>query len=137
MHDFDRHWDDAGRASDAAPRWARYRADMLSAFPSPCRSESDPLARAIGQAVRLIDDLRPDPLGPAYLGGNPALAIDFDAVKAARVASGMASAADVVGDVVRMFEGGPNWGHPLTMCTSCRSRTRCRSWPPCWRRSTR
>jgi glutamate/tyrosine decarboxylase-like PLP-dependent enzyme len=116
VSDLERHWDDAGRASDEAPRWARYRADMLSAFPSPCRSASDPLALAIAEAVQLVDSLRPEPLGPAYLGGNAALAIDFDQVKSARIAPEMASPTDVVRDVVRLFEGGPNWGHPLTMC---------------------
>jgi glutamate/tyrosine decarboxylase-like PLP-dependent enzyme len=113
---FERHWNSEGRAEPHAPKWARYRTEMLSAFPSPTRSASDPLAAAIGQAVRLIDQLRPEPLGPAYLGRNPALAIDFDAVHAARIPADMSDPAAVVESVVGLFEGAPNWGHPLTMC---------------------
>jgi glutamate/tyrosine decarboxylase-like PLP-dependent enzyme len=116
MSTFDRHFTDNGRPSDDAPRWARYRADMLSAFPSPYRSERDPLAAAIADAVARIDELRPEPLGPAFLGRDPSLTIDFDAVKRASIPSRMSPPADVVEDVVRLFEGAPNWGHPLTMC---------------------
>jgi len=113
---FERHWNEDGKAEAHAPKWARYRTEMLSAFPSPTRSATDPLAGAISQAVRLIDDLRPAPLGPAWLGSDPALTIDFDAVKSARIAPDMADPASVVASVVKLFEGAPNWGHPLTMC---------------------
>lgn len=116
MSSFELNWDEAGHIALAAPRWAQYRAQMLSAFPSPWRSPDDPLAKSIAYAVSLIDDLRPAPNGPAYLGQNPALTIDFDAVKHARVAPEMADPADVVRQVVGLFEGAPHWGHPLTMC---------------------
>ncbi|MCC7008149.1 MAG: aspartate aminotransferase family protein [Acidobacteria bacterium] len=89
---------------------------MLSAFPAPYRSESDPLPGAIADAVRRIDELRPEPLGPAFLGSDPSLSIDFDAVKRAAIPAAMADPADVVRDVVNLFQGAPNWGHPLTMC---------------------
>jgi L-2,4-diaminobutyrate decarboxylase len=89
---------------------------MLSAFPSPFRSDDDPLSEAVAEAVRLIADLRPEPLGPGFLGKNPALTIDFDRVKQARIPEGMAEMGDVVRQVVDLFEGAPNWGHPLTMC---------------------
>jgi glutamate/tyrosine decarboxylase-like PLP-dependent enzyme len=89
---------------------------MLAAFPSPFRSENDPLALAVGEAIRLIDDLRPAAIGPAFLGSNAALQYDFDDVRKARIPEAMAKAQDVVREVVDLFEGAPNWGHPLTMC---------------------
>ena len=116
MSRFERCWDDAGQITIDAPRWAQFRSQMLSAFPSPYRSATDPLAASIAQAVRHIDDLRPEPGGPAYLGTNPALTIDFERVKHARIPQEMADPHAVVRDVVRLFEGAPNWGHPLTMC---------------------
>jgi L-2,4-diaminobutyrate decarboxylase len=116
VSEFEKHFDAQGRIHAGAPRWARYRQDMLAAFPSPFKSDSDPLAAAIGNAVRQIDDLRPASLGPAYLGSDPRLHIDYDTVRRARLAPGMADPADVVQQVVKLFEGAPNWGHPLTMC---------------------
>lgn len=116
MTTFDEHFTDEGGIAANAPAWARYRADMLSAFPSPYRSATDPLASAIADAVRRIDLLRPEPNGPAYLGTDPALRIDFDRVKRATLPERMSSPDAVVQDVVSLFEGAPNWGHPLTMC---------------------
>ncbi len=116
MSQFEKHFDDQGKVLSAAPRWARYRADMLAAFPSPTRGGSDSLATAIANAVRQIDDLRPEPLGPAYLGKDPRLHIDYDSVRNARIPAHMADPDDVIRQVVGLFEGAPNWGHPLTMC---------------------
>jgi L-2,4-diaminobutyrate decarboxylase len=89
---------------------------MLAAFPSPFRSANDALASSVAQAVRWIDDLRPEPGGPAYLGKDSSLQIDFDKVKAVRIPQRMADASDVIRQVVGLYEGCPNWGHPLTMC---------------------
>ncbi len=116
MSKFEQHWDAQGRIGASAPKWARYRSDMLSAFPSPFRSDTDPLGSTMGQAIALISNLRPEPPGPAYLGANPALTIDFDAVKQARMGAQMASQEEVLRAVVGLLEGLPNWGHPLTMC---------------------
>jgi glutamate/tyrosine decarboxylase-like PLP-dependent enzyme len=112
---FEDHWDDEGEPRPDAPKWARYRSSMLAAFPAPHRTEIDPLAMAIAQAVHLMGNLRPEAPGPAFLGANPALTIDFDAVKGATLAPLMANADDVIRAVVHLFEGAPNWGHPLTM----------------------
>jgi L-2,4-diaminobutyrate decarboxylase len=113
---FERNWDESGQVTPLAPQWARFRSAMLSAFPSPHRTDSDPLASAVAQAVQLANELRPEPLGPAYLGSDPALRIDFDAVKRAAMSGPMSSPADVIRQIVGLFEGAPNWGHPLTMC---------------------
>lgn len=105
-----------GAAHEHAPRWAKYRADTSRSFPSPYRGHGDPLARAITAAIRHLDDLRPERGGPAYLGSDPRLTIDFDKVKEMRLAPGMAQVDDVISEAVSLFEGMPNWGHPLTMC---------------------
>ena len=107
---------DDGGAYDHAPRWAKYRADVQKSFPSPFRGDGDPLAQNILKAIRHLNDLRPERGGPAYLGSNPALTIDFEAVKDARLAPNMSSVHDVINQAVQLFEGLPNWGHPLTMC---------------------
>src|SRR5262249_18917185 len=116
VSEFEKHFDAQGKVQASAPRWARYRQERLSGFPSPFKSESEPLAGRERQAVRQIDDLRPAALGPAYLGTDPKLHINYDTVRKARIAPEMADAAEVVRQVVGLFEGAPNWGHPLTMC---------------------
>ncbi|HEX4532851.1 MAG TPA: pyridoxal-dependent decarboxylase, partial [Rhizomicrobium sp.] len=105
-----------GSAHDHAPQWAKYRADMLKAFPSPFRGDGDPLARGIEKAIHHLNALRPEKGGPAYLGSNPALTIDFEGVKDAALNPGMGNVHDVINQAVELFEGLPNWGHPLAMC---------------------
>jgi hypothetical protein len=56
-----------GAAHAHAPRWAKYRADVTKSFPSPFRGDGDPLALAITTAIGHLNDLRPEPGGPAYL----------------------------------------------------------------------
>lgn len=109
-------WDEEYAQEPDAPAWARFRTNMLSAFPSPFRAANDKLAAAVAEAVRWIDDLRPEPGGPAFLGDDPSLKIDFEKVKTARIPERMAPHSDVIREVVRLYEGSPNWGHPLTMC---------------------
>ena len=89
---------------------------MLAAFPSPYRSADDPLSAAVTEAMRLMEDLRPEPNGPAYLGKDPALTIDFSTVKQASISAKMGDPQEIIRQVVALFEGFPNWGHPLTMC---------------------
>ncbi len=116
MSELHRIFNDSGEAHESAPRWAKFRADMAKAFPSPFRGDHDPLAQNILKAIRHLNELRPERGGPAYLGENPALTIDFEAVKEAALSPHMASVHDVINQAVQLFEGMPNWGHPLTMC---------------------
>ena len=95
--------------------WAKFRSEMLKSFPSPYRGVQDPLAERIYDAIRLLDKLKPEPLGPAFLGSDPALTIDFDTVKNSRLAPEMQSSSEVIKHLIHLFEGLPNWGHPLTM----------------------
>src|SRR5262249_41907329 len=105
-----------GAAHEQAPRWAKYRADVQKSFPSPFRGDGDPLAQNIVKAIQHLNDLRPEKGGPAYLGTNPALTIDFEKVKDTELSPEMSSVHDVINQAVQLFEGMPNWGHPLTMC---------------------
>ncbi len=116
MSELKTFFDADGATRENAPQWAKYREHVTRAFPSPFRGDGDPLARAISGAIVHLNELRPEPGGPAYLGANPNLTIDFDKVKEARLAPGMAEVDDVISQAVALFEGMPNWGHPLTMC---------------------
>ena len=69
--DYEHHWHSDGSATGEAPKWARYRADMLGEFPSPFRDGSDRPATEIGKFVRKIDQLRPGKGGPGFLGDRP------------------------------------------------------------------
>src|ERR1039457_1892337 len=103
-------------STQSAPQWAKFRKEMLKSFPSPYRGEKDSLADGINIAVRELDKLKPEKNGgSAFLGTNPALTIDFDNVKNSFLNPKMSSAGEVVKQVVKLFEGLPNWGHPLTM----------------------
>lgn len=98
------------------PPWAKFRSEMLLSFPSPFRGDHDPLAKGIYHAIQGLDLLKPEPSGgPAYLGTDSASRIDFEGVKTARIAPRMETSTEVIKQVIELFEGLPNWGHPLTM----------------------
>ncbi|WP_298348519.1 pyridoxal-dependent decarboxylase [Runella sp.] len=100
-----------------APQWAKFRLDMLRSFPSPYKNERDSLADGIEDAIRQLDQLKPEKNGgPAYLGTNPALTIDFEDIKDSYLSPKMNTSTEVIRQVIKLFEGLPNWGHPLTMC---------------------
>jgi len=98
------------------PKWAKFRMDMLKSFPSPYRGERDSLAEGIDEAIRELDKLKPEKNGgAAFLGSNPALIIDFENVKNSSLNARMSTSGEVIKQVIKLFEGLPNWGHPLTM----------------------
>lgn len=105
----------AALAADA-PKWAKYHKEMISEFPSPFRGGDDPLAKEVTKLVQKIDQLRPLPGGPAYLGDSGALAYTYPDVKNAKLDEEMGNIDTVLDGVVKMFNGAPNWGNPLTMC---------------------
>jgi len=99
------------------PQWAKFRSEMLKSFPSPYSGERDSLADGIDQAIRELDKLKPGNIGAAaFLGTNPALTIDFENVKNSSLNQKMSTTTEVIKQVIQLFEGLPNWGHPLTMC---------------------
>jgi glutamate/tyrosine decarboxylase-like PLP-dependent enzyme len=98
------------------PRWSKYRTEMLQSFPSPYKGEKDSLADEITQAIRTLDQLKPEKNGgSAFLGTDPKLVIDFEHVKDAVLENGMQNSSAVIQQAIKLFEGLPNWGHPLTM----------------------
>lgn len=102
--------------SPGVPRWARYRTEMASEFPSPYRSAHDPLARQLWRFVEKLDLLRPAPGGPAFLGDSGALTWSYPAVKDVHIPRKRGALEAVLDDVVKLFHGAPNWASPLTMC---------------------
>lgn len=89
---------------------------MTSEFPSPFRGGRDPLAAQVRKFVEKLDKLRPAEGGPAYLGKSGALSYSYPAVKSVAINQEMGDLDDVLNDVVKLFDGAPNWGNPLTMC---------------------
>ncbi|MDP2875011.1 MAG: pyridoxal-dependent decarboxylase [Holophaga sp.] len=114
--DFERYWKPDGSAQDRAPKWAKYRTDMVSEFPSPYRGQRDTLALQIGKFVEKLDGLRSEKGGPAFLGGNGALTYEYPEVKNVAISQEMGDLDQVLNEVVNLFSGAPNWGNPLTMC---------------------
>jgi glutamate/tyrosine decarboxylase-like PLP-dependent enzyme len=106
----------ASAATAPKPRWAKFRSEMTSEFPSPYRGTKDPLAEQLQKFVAKLDTLRPEPGGPAYLGDSGALTYDYPQVKDVAIAQGMGTLDAVLDDVVKLFHGAPNWASPLTMC---------------------
>lgn len=103
-------------ADGRAPKWAKFRAEMASEFPSPYRGAKDSLARQIEKFVEKLDRLRPEKDGPAYLGDSGALAYAYPDVKNVEIGREMGDLDAVLDDVVDLFHGAPNWASPLTMC---------------------
>lgn len=104
-----------GQIASEAPTWAKYRKIMTGEFPSPFRSENDPLAKAIEKAVELIDNLKPEKGGPAYLGSTSSLAYTYPEVKDVKIKQHPEKLNQVIADVVNLFQGMPNVSSPLTM----------------------
>ncbi len=114
--DYEGHWKADGTAHGHAPKWAKYRTDMASEFPSPFRGAKDALALQIEKFVEKIDKLRPEKDGPAYLGDSGAIGYAYPDVKNVKISQEMGDLDTVLDDVVKLFDGAPNWGSPLTMC---------------------
>ena len=110
------HWKADGSAHGKAPKWAKYRAEMASEFPSPYRGKKDPLAKQIKTFVEKLDQLRPKKGGPAYLGDSSELDYTYPEVKKVEISQKRGDLDEVLDEVVKLFHGAPNWASPLTMC---------------------
>ena len=107
----------SGSLNQSDPKWSKFRLDMLKSFPSPYSGEKDSLADGIDHAIRELDKLKPNKIGSAaFLGTDPTLTIDFENVKNSSLNPNMSTSKEVIDQVIKLFEGLPNWGHPLTMC---------------------
>jgi glutamate/tyrosine decarboxylase-like PLP-dependent enzyme len=97
-------------------KWAKFRTEMSASFPSPFKEDKDILADGIRLAVQELNKLKPPKnSGASFLGTNSALTIDFENVKDSVLQHQMSTSTDVIKQVIKVFEGMPNWGHPLTM----------------------
>jgi hypothetical protein len=96
------HGNPDGSGNAKAPKWAKHRTEMASEFPSPFRGGEDPLALQIGKFVTMLDRLRPEKGGPAYLGKSGALTYKYPDVKNFEISQQMGNLDAVLGDVVKL-----------------------------------
>lgn len=97
------------------PAWARLRAGMRKAFPSPYRPEGmDPLTREVASALQKLDALKPENPGPGYLSSDPS-GPHYEYASGASLAPKMQDANAVIEQSVWLFRGMPLWNHPLVM----------------------
>ncbi len=113
--EFEAFWKDDGGIHESAPGWAKLRADMRKAFPTYYSTgPNDPLAIQVHTAIQKLDSLKPEENGPAYLGDDPSGPY-YGNVTGAALAPKMETVDRVVEQSVQLFQGLPNWNHPLTM----------------------
>lgn len=113
--EFEAFWRNDGGVHEDAPGWARLRADMRKAFPTYYSTGPiDPLAIQVRAAIQKLDSLKQAIDGPAYLGDDPS-GPHYRDVKKAALAPEMETVDQVVDQSVKLFQGLPNWNHPLTM----------------------
>lgn len=108
-------WDADGKILGNAPQWAKYRKQLDTEFPTPFKGGTDTLADAMKKAVEMIDSLRPEPGGRAFLGDSSKLDYTFPAVKDAKIPQKAESLDKVMADCVSLFNGMPDVSSPLTM----------------------
>ena len=108
-------WNESGEILGNAPRWAAYRKQLNTEFPSPFRDEKDTLPDAMKKAVEIIDSLRPKSGGPAFLGKSSRLDYTYPEVKNVRIPEKAESLDKVMADCVSLFNGMPDVSSPLTM----------------------
>lgn len=107
-------WNEKGEIAPNAPKWALYRQVMTNEFPLPVKGP-DRLKEVVIKGMDLLNDLKNGPDGPVFLGKDSKLQFQYPEVKNQKIAQKGMPIDDVIKEVVHMFEGGPNWGHPLTM----------------------
>lgn len=105
----------SGKDEPQGARWKKFRKLMTAEFPSPYRDENDPLAKNIAKAIKLIDDLKQEPDGPAYLGKSSKLNYIYPDVKNTVIGQESMPLDKVIEEAVKLFEGMPNVNSPLTM----------------------
>lgn len=108
-------WKADGTVEDFAPGWLKVRSDMTNAFPTYYSVKgTDPFAEDVGEAINMLSQLKPEPDGPAYLGDDPKGPYYGD-VTDATLPPKRSTLAEVNRKSVGLFNGMPNWNHPLTM----------------------
>lgn len=103
------------RPSSKAPKWIHVRNDMQSAFPSYYEESHDEFAKDVGHAIKELNKMKPGRDGPAYLGDDPREPNYKDVVKAT-MDEDYGNLKKVIRESVELFNGMPNWAHPMSMC---------------------
>lgn len=105
-------WQANGRSSRKAPRWARVRNQMVSAFPTYHSQTPDIFAREVGDAIEQLNQLKNARDGPAFLGTDPS-GPDYRQVTDAELPDERQPLDEVVSDSVELFNGMQNTAHPF------------------------
>lgn len=103
-----------GKPTRNSPLWMRIRASMITSFPTYFETNVDRFAAEVGDAVRLLNTLKPGVHGPPYIGEDPSIP-DYSDVTDAKVEEFTTPLEDVVQECVDLFDGMPHWSHPFTM----------------------
>ena len=114
---FKAFWQEDGNASEEAPAWAQWRTKIRGSFPSPYRQKPDPLAKELAEAIRKLDDLKPERGGHGFLGigPTPPKGPDYATAAKAELRQHTESVNQVVDESIKLFHGLPIWNHPLVM----------------------
>lgn len=105
-------WQPNGRTSRKAPRWARVRNQMVSAFPTYHSQTPDIFAREVGDAIEQLNQLKNPRHGPAFLGTDPS-GPDYRQVTEAELPDERQPLDEVITDSVELFNGMHNTAHPF------------------------
>lgn len=103
------------KVHSGAPKWARIRQSMQSAFPTYFEENPDTFAQDINYAITQLNILKPTVDGPPYLGDVPGVP-DYSKVTSVEMDEDFGDLYGVIDDAVDLFDGMPNWSHPQTMC---------------------
>lgn len=110
--DHSKFYDRNGRVHGKAPRWARVRSNMASAFPTYYSQTPDIFAREVGDAIEQLNQLKNARDGPAYLGSDPS-GPDYRSVTEAELPDEKQTLEQVVSESVQLFDGMQNNSHPF------------------------
>lgn len=111
----DEIWNHDGEILGNAPRWATYRKQLNAEFPAPYRGGADRLAQEMKKAVEMLDNLRPEADGKAFLGDSSKLDYTYPEVKNCTIPQKAENLDKVIADCVKLFNGMPDVSSPLTM----------------------
>ena len=111
----DEIWNHDGEILGNAPRWATYRKQLNAEFPAPYRGGVDRLAQEMKKAVEMLDNLRPEANGKAFLGDSSKLDYTYPEVKNCTIPQKAENLDKVIADCVKLFNGMPDVSSPLTM----------------------
>jgi len=115
-------WQEDGSINAGAPLWAKSVNEIRNAFPSPFKKKPDRLLEQVTIGIKKLDELKQEHGGPAFLGKGPFNPKGPD-YKKAREAQLPHLELDKLDDIlkdtieksVNLFNGLPNWNHPLAM----------------------